>query len=648
MRLAVDLRDRELPADLAGLRVQGDARPSPLPDASSERAGVRLAGQRRRRASSWLSPSERLRAEHATSETTTTAQLRSVSAHAPPLPSVTASIRREPARSVRSQRRREVRLEQPLDPRRVARPSSRATTRLSLTRTSVGTVVDAEPLGELGLLVDVDAGAPAAGRAPCARGARAGSPSAAPGPERARPKKTSSGRRIVRHRDRLFPAVRALRNPRPRHASTLARDVGVVLDRAGAGLGVGVRRLPRGGSRAAPRARASAVALAAAAVGAAVGFAIQDWTRRVAGAVGGALGAAARARSSAARSARRDARRDGRSWSASRRSCSPRSRSIPVVGFLEAVARAGARRSRRGAGAGGTRGCASSPATECRKKLILAVIDGLTPATLEARSRAAARPRSRCSPTHGRYGRAVSTFPSLTPVCISSIATGGHPDVHHIPHLVWYHRGERRIVEYGSSFGAIRAAGTIRSLRDTIFEMNRAHLARDAVDGVRVARGRGPAAAAINLTCYRGRTRHLPTRARACPPGATGRAGSSTTASSSRTRPARRSPCATASGGSDRRLRGRGRALARHPRRLRLPRLLPLGLRLRLARARAGRRSRRRSSAPTRRGALVEAAGGPDEFLERYAVSSAPTTARPASSARSRSRSASSGPTTSS
>ena len=60
---------------------------------------------------------------------------------------------------------------------------------------------------------------------------------------------------------------------------------------------------------------------------------------------------------------------------------------------------------------------------------------------------------------NGRYARATSTFPSLTPVCVSSIATGAHPDVQHIPHLVWFDREERRVVEYGSSLGAIVAAG---------------------------------------------------------------------------------------------------------------------------------------------------------------------------------------------
>src|SRR5216117_4462489 len=83
--------------------------------------------------------------------------------------------------------------------------------------------------------------------------------------------------------------------------------------------------------------------------------------------------------------------------------------------------------------------------------------------------------------SRGEYRRAVTTFPSLTPVCLSSIATGAHPDVHRIPHLVWYHRGERRIVEYGSSFAAVRAAGARQALLDAIFNMNEQHLGADAV-----------------------------------------------------------------------------------------------------------------------------------------------------------------------
>jgi predicted AlkP superfamily pyrophosphatase or phosphodiesterase len=103
-----------------------------------------------------------------------------------------------------------------------------------------------------------------------------------------------------------------------------------------------------------------------------------------------------------------------------------------------------------------------------KKPVVLIVIDGLTPSMFEA----AETPAIRFLAEHGEYRRSASVFPSLTPVCLASIATGAYPDVHEIPHLVWWHRGERRIVEYGSSFGAVRAAGIARSLRVTVMDLN--------------------------------------------------------------------------------------------------------------------------------------------------------------------------------
>jgi hypothetical protein len=145
------------------------------------------------------------------------------------------------------------------------------------------------------------------------------------------------------------------------------------------------------------------------------------------------------------------------------------------------------------------------------KKLILIVIDGLTPATFEAAVGDGRAPALSFLAEQGRYSRAISTFPSLTPVCLSSIATGAHPDVHHIPHLVWYDRGRARIVEYGSSFAAVRAAGMRRSILDTIINLNRLHLGADAVTIYEALEAADLTTAAINITCYRGRTRHLPT-----------------------------------------------------------------------------------------------------------------------------------------
>jgi hypothetical protein len=145
------------------------------------------------------------------------------------------------------------------------------------------------------------------------------------------------------------------------------------------------------------------------------------------------------------------------------------------------------------------------------KKLILIVIDGLTPDVFEGAVDTRAAPTLAALAETAEYRRSLSTFPSLTPVCLATLATGGGPDVHHIPHLVWYHRGEQRLVEYGSSFGAMRAVGARRSIRDAIVEMNAEHLASSAVTVFEALEDAGLVTAAVNVPCYRGRTRHAPT-----------------------------------------------------------------------------------------------------------------------------------------
>jgi hypothetical protein len=138
------------------------------------------------------------------------------------------------------------------------------------------------------------------------------------------------------------------------------------------------------------------------------------------------------------------------------------------------------------------------------KPVVLIVIDGLTPSMLEATG----TPALRFLLEHGSYRRGVSTFPSLTPVCLASIATGSHPDVHHIPHLVWWNREEQRLVEYGSSFGAMWAAGLGQGLRDTIVNLNKRHLSSEVKTIYEALEDEGLTTAAINITTYRGRNRH--------------------------------------------------------------------------------------------------------------------------------------------
>jgi hypothetical protein len=139
---------------------------------------------------------------------------------------------------------------------------------------------------------------------------------------------------------------------------------------------------------------------------------------------------------------------------------------------------------------------------------VLVVIDGLTPGALEQGLADGRLPALAALAEAGVTGQGTSVFPSLTPVCLSSIATGAYPDVHHIPHLVWYHRGEERVIEYGSSFSAMRAVGARRAIRDTMFGLSGEHLSADATTVFEALEDAALEPAAINFTCYRGRTRH--------------------------------------------------------------------------------------------------------------------------------------------
>ena len=105
------------------------------------------------------------------------------------------------------------------------------------------------------------------------------------------------------------------------------------------------------------------------------------------------------------------------------------------------------------------------------KKLVLAVVDALKPEMLERAIEHGRAPVMAKIRERGTYVRdCASSFPSVTPVAAASIATGVGPDEHFIPSMNWYHRGERRYVEYGSSFEASRAFGVIESLIDVYAE----------------------------------------------------------------------------------------------------------------------------------------------------------------------------------
>jgi hypothetical protein len=139
------------------------------------------------------------------------------------------------------------------------------------------------------------------------------------------------------------------------------------------------------------------------------------------------------------------------------------------------------------------------------------VIDGARPAMVEE---AVADGHAPCLATlieRGSYsGEAVAAFPSVTPVCSATIATGLGPDRHRIPSMNWYHRTEARYVEYGSSFRAALRFGLGRQLTDTIYNMNGAHLAPDALTVFERLDDAGLRTAGTTYLIYRGRHLHQP------------------------------------------------------------------------------------------------------------------------------------------
>jgi hypothetical protein len=142
-------------------------------------------------------------------------------------------------------------------------------------------------------------------------------------------------------------------------------------------------------------------------------------------------------------------------------------------------------------------------------KLVLVVVDAMKPAMLERAVAQGRAPTFALLMERGHHvDDCVAAFPSVTPVCAATIATGAAPDRHLIPSMNWYHRGEGRYIEYGTSFRASQAFGFKRSLTDTIYNMNLEHLSRDTETVFERLDDAGVRTAGTTYLMYRGRHRH--------------------------------------------------------------------------------------------------------------------------------------------
>ena len=144
-----------------------------------------------------------------------------------------------------------------------------------------------------------------------------------------------------------------------------------------------------------------------------------------------------------------------------------------------------------------------------QKKLVLVVIDALKPSMLERAIVSGRAPALKRIRDEGVYvDDCVAAFPSVTPVCAATIATGVGPDRHLVPSMNWYHREEARYVEYGSSFSATRQFGVLRSLTDTVYRLNAEHLSHDVETVFESLDDAGVRTAGTTYLIYRGRHQH--------------------------------------------------------------------------------------------------------------------------------------------
>jgi len=142
-------------------------------------------------------------------------------------------------------------------------------------------------------------------------------------------------------------------------------------------------------------------------------------------------------------------------------------------------------------------------------KLVLTVIDGMKPTMLERAIGAGSAPALKAIRDRGTYvSECCAAFPSVTPVCAGTIATGLMQDAHRIPSMNWYSRADERYVEYGSSFSASRKFGLTQQLVDTIFHMNAEHLSPDVATIFETLDDAEVRTACTSYLIFRGRHEH--------------------------------------------------------------------------------------------------------------------------------------------
>ena len=144
-----------------------------------------------------------------------------------------------------------------------------------------------------------------------------------------------------------------------------------------------------------------------------------------------------------------------------------------------------------------------------QRKLVLVVVDAMHPEMLVRAIEEDLAPTFGALLERGKMvSDCVSSFPSVTPVASSEMMTGTGPAGHWVMGMNWYHRVERRYIEYGSSFEATRTFGLFRAMYDLVYNMNLDHLSWQAETVFERLGDAGVRTATTPFLIFRGRHRH--------------------------------------------------------------------------------------------------------------------------------------------
>jgi hypothetical protein len=149
-----------------------------------------------------------------------------------------------------------------------------------------------------------------------------------------------------------------------------------------------------------------------------------------------------------------------------------------------------------------------------RRRLVFAVVDGVSPPQLRRAIDEGRAPMLARAVREGALHESVAAFPSVTPVCATALATGVRQDRHRIPSINWWDRTRERYVEYGSSFAASRRLGIARQLADVTYHLNGRHLAPEVRTVYEALDDAGVRTAGTTFLITRGRYRHAIARDR--------------------------------------------------------------------------------------------------------------------------------------